>query len=1005
MKALNVQEAFSVPASQRNPFAGINWGKFLTELAPVLTIIALPFIVFWALWAASPDDRIIFKGDVLVGAFPTRVYVHRLLTSGEIPLWNPYQLGGMPLLADAQVAVYYLPNLILDFLYWGRDIPYESFEALIVAHYAIGALLMYGFLRHLQLQPTAALIGAIAFEFNGFFIGHRGHYGMLSVVVWVPGVMWFLGRAWQAKNRWRGLIWSLGAGLLLSQLFMGGHPQLTFYSSLFIFFYFLYHWVPNREALREWWHQDWRGRWQHSIVQRVLNFGVAGLIALGIAMVSLLPMFELLSLSLRNESTYAFSVQYPLMPRNFISLLIPEFLDWSGTEFRIYAGIFTLVLAVVAWLVPERTHRERHFFMIAFVVAVVMAMGGFTAVQGLLYRYIPGFDSVRATARLFYFANIALAVLAAMGLDAMLRSQSKQERRRLSQLLRGSRGLFALLGLVAAAMYVLLTWYVRPVGDEFYFYDSLFTKPPGDDRFLTLTYQMNGFVLFLTFLGASLLWLWLRLHERLSMTALAVSAVLIMSIDITTFATNHDAVYAPDLDRVALDGFEIVNLEAWQAQERDSIIELLTALPETARIDNADEALPVNYGQVWPAAFSTGYNVLDLQSRFEIQTEWPYLSDSLLRDLMGVHLIVTDVEKPEPPEEGAGLILGNSQGNVWQRATIPEYAHFSTQVRPAAGLRTINGLLRHTESVPFMQPTIASNEGVVTDLIADIWPEILDNKHYQIGETGAYSPVDISILAGGAEEYSAVIVDGEAVTPQSRGLIVAMIAPDSGEIMAATAFDTYLSTRESDNFANMILSAPEGTIVAVATYDEGTKQLTERARAALESIGGTEPLRDNFGHAYGVIGVKGAELGTAVERISPDSVTIDVGLGAAPATEPNFRSQVIQYEQDRISMLVENSETGLLTISETMFPGWKAYVDGEPTPILLTHGFLRSIVLEASPNGQPQEVTFVYTPTTVYAGMTISLTVLLLSALLFCLAWYFSRTPRGRLYLTDSLHP
>ncbi|MCB0020499.1 MAG: hypothetical protein KDE09_22055, partial [Anaerolineales bacterium] len=123
-----VAQARTALATRRYSLANVNWAVLARDLAAVTILILLPIVTFWALWAVNPDDRVIFTGDVLVGAFPTRVYVHRLLTSGQIPLWNPYQLGGMPLLADAQVAVYYLPNLLLDSIYWSRDIPYEAFE-------------------------------------------------------------------------------------------------------------------------------------------------------------------------------------------------------------------------------------------------------------------------------------------------------------------------------------------------------------------------------------------------------------------------------------------------------------------------------------------------------------------------------------------------------------------------------------------------------------------------------------------------------------------------------------------------------------------------------------------------------------------------------------------------------------------------------------------------------------------------------------------------------------
>jgi hypothetical protein len=814
---------------------------------------------------------------------------------------------------------------------------------------------------------------------------------MLSVVVWVPGVMWLLGKAWSARNGWRGLVWSVGAGLFLSQLFMGGHPQLAFYSGLFLFAYFLFHWLPATQAIQQWLRTDWKGKWQHPMVRTAVHFGLAGLIAVGIAMISLLPMLELLGRSLRSEPTYAFSVQYPLMPRNFISLFIPEFLEWSGTEFRIYAGIFTLVLAMVAWFMPERARRERWFFTAAIAVTVFMSMGGFTSLQGFFYRYVPGFDSVRVTARLFYFANLSLAVLAALGLDAVLRPLTDKEKNRLTQLIKNSRGIFALLGVIAAAMYFLLAWYVRPVGDEFYFYETMFMQAPMDDRYLVLTQQMNGYMLFVFFLATSILWLWLCLQERIKPHMLMIAAIGIMAIDITTFAPQHDADPAPDLSLVGLDGFEIVNLEKWQGQDRDLLIEQLTALPATARIDNSAGVLPDNYSQMWPASFATGYNVLDLQERFEIQTQWPLLSDALRRDLMGVHLIVTEAENPDPPEEGAQLILSNSQGNIWQRAQLPDYAHFSTQIRPAATSITINGLLNHSQSAPFGQPALTADEGSLSEIVAGVWPEVVDPELYMVGDTAVLSPVDINVLAGGTGGYSAIVVNGETVTPEERGLITAVIDSRTGDLYSSAAFDTYLSAKESDNFASMIAAVPDNMIVAVATYDEGTAQLTDAARAALASIGGAETLVDKFGQAYGLIGVKGAMPGTAVEQVSPESFVLDVGMGSAPVVAAEFESQVVRYEQDSITLLVTNSEKGLFTISETMFPGWQAYINGEPTPILRANGIFRSIVLPATTADQPHEVTFVYDPISVRLGTAVTLLVLATAVVLTIIGFYMAR--------------
>jgi hypothetical protein len=109
-------------------------------------------------------------------------------------------------------------------------------------------------------------------------------------------------------------------------------------------------------------------------------------------------------------------------------------------------------------------------------------------------------------------------------------------------------------------------------------------------------------------------------------------------------------------------------------------------------------------------------------------------------------------------------------------------------------------------------------------------------------------------------------------------------------------------------------------------------------------------------------------------------VTLDVGAGALQAPpDQTFTSTLLSYQPDRISLMVQNSQRGLLTVSEAVFPGWEAYVDGQPTPILRADGLLRAVILPPATAGQPHEVTFVYRPMSVRLGSAISLVALALA--------------------------
>jgi len=948
-----------------------SWQPFqqrLPDLAALLLLLTLPLLVFWQVWTPNASDRVMFGGDILMGAYPTRVFVHRLFAQGAMPLWNPYQLAGMPLLGDVQVAAFYGPNLLFDLLYWGRELPYIAFELLVIAHYALGGILLYAYLRRLNVGVMAALVGAIGFEFNGFFVGHRGHYNMLAVAVWLPGVLWLLDLAWHAVTTRRALIWASLAGLALSQLVMAGHPQATLYCALTVIAYFAYRWVVALRREEAWtWHRSLR---------IPLLFLLAGTLAAGLAAIALLPAAELLDRSLRSSPTYNFVAQYSLLPRNLIGLIMPEFLGWSGTEFRIYAGILTLVLAVVAWLVPTQARNERLFWGVAALVALITALGGFTILHGIIYRFVPGFTSIRVSTRAFYIANLALSILAAFGVESLLKMLAANELRRLRHLARSGGLLLAVLVLLGAGLYVFLLRSYEPVGEDFFFADNLFNRRPASDPYLLMTQTANAYLIFVLLLGAALALLWARAQERLQGKALAGAAALLMFLDVASFAPYHDTMKAdPETARFTIQNYGTTMLKSkWQIEDQDQLIERLQHLTNGLRIDNQAEVLPDNFSAVYQTPFATGYNILDLQARFQILTQWPKLDPTLYYDLLNVGYILTAPDAEAAPETGATLLLANSQGKLWVRAQMPAYAHFSTALRPAHTSITINGLLNAGQPLG-AQPTIAVDDDPLHEILAPLWPEALTPQLYQIGATKTSSPVDISVLAGGPVKYSAVIVDGLTVTPEQRGIVVALIEPHTGAVVDAAAFDTYLAEAESNRLAALINAAPMGTIVALATYDEGTAKLNAATRSALASIGANLDLTGKTSAAYAVIGVKGSAPGTALERLAPAApVLLDVGLGArAPQSAVHFTSQLAVYEPDQIRLLVQNSVRGLLTINEVVYPGWRAYVDGEPTPILRANGLQRAVVLPPAPPGQTHEVTFVYQPLSARLGGAISL--------------------------------
>ncbi len=103
-----------------------------------------------------------------------------------------------------------------------------------------------------------------------------------------------------------------------------------------------------------------------------------------------------------------------------------------------------------------------------------------------------------------------------------------------------------------------------------------------------------------------------------------------------------------------------------------------------------------------------------------------------------------------------------------------------------------------------------------------------------------------------------------------------------------------------------------------------------------------------------------------LRKIAVLEAPLPQALEPATGTEESvtFRS----YEADRISLDASAGSAGLLVLSETYYPGWRATLNGKPAEIQKADGALRAILL---PRGESR-ITLEYAPITFYAGGALS---------------------------------
>ncbi|PJF37046.1 MAG: hypothetical protein CUN49_02330 [Candidatus Thermofonsia Clade 1 bacterium] len=377
------------------------------DLLSVALLIALCWLFYWRLLTPNALDQVsLVEGDFSGQFVAFAHYQAQRLGAGEVPLWNPYNLGGHPFLADTQSAVFYPPRLVSIALLnlTGGSTPqrmYAALQAEMVAHALIGSLLMYAFCRALiatAYSVPAALIGAITFAYGGFLTGYAPlQLAIMEAAVWLPLALLGILRATAQTERvqWH---WFAVSGGALGLALLAGHPQTALYFIYLSLAYLL-----------------WRsfGRAHGKLRTFLLGALLFGLLGGGIAAVQLLHGWEYLSATTRGALGFeAKGNGFPF--QDLLQVVLPGLFSlYSPLYFGITA--FMLVIYSAARLRPA----ELFWFGVLFI-ALGLSFGKGAIVYDIFYQLAPGFSLFRQQERAAYLVAVAASILAAQGASDIL---------------------------------------------------------------------------------------------------------------------------------------------------------------------------------------------------------------------------------------------------------------------------------------------------------------------------------------------------------------------------------------------------------------------------------------------------------------------------------------------------------------------------------------------------------------------------------------------------------
>ncbi len=352
---------------------------------------------------------------------------------GHLPLWNPYSALGMPLAFNWESAPFSLPVLV------GYVFPVRlAYTAQVIVTVLIAGSGVYLFGKLLRLGTLGCVMGAIAFELSGPFIALLGwpYSSVMCLGGWLLAAVVLVLRG---DKRARAIA---VLAVVFAFIIYAGDPEVVLLlggsAAIFAVGMLLLRWRPLGGS--------------GPVVRPLVDLALGVVAGSALAAPLVLPGLEVAKGSNRNVVGPALGPK-GLPPQELLHLIFQGFdglplvhNEWFGVsayEFTAaYIGVTALVLAMTAVVVRWRQPEVRS-------IALVAVGMGLLAFVPPLVTFLD--DSVYRIYWTFALAPLllAIAVLAGMGMDVLVKSHGERHVRRVVG-----------FGFAAMAVLLVIVWLV-----------------------------------------------------------------------------------------------------------------------------------------------------------------------------------------------------------------------------------------------------------------------------------------------------------------------------------------------------------------------------------------------------------------------------------------------------------------------------------------------------------------------------------------------------------------
>ncbi len=377
----------------------------------------LPALVF--LWPVAYLFRNVFvingqylgiTNDFIMLYYKYKQYLLADLAEFHLPLWSPSEAAGFPFYTNPFAQAFYPLNALLvawyKILAGFNPFDYQIYTVLGISIFALGLFMWLRLInKNLRAVLFATLVMAISFKVTEILRFPNA----VHTAAWYPWVLYAMTKIFLSQSSRKTALYGLLLIFSLICVFTAGYPYYIYYSAfLFVPYLMIFFIRPLRTRLIGLESINWK--------RALLTLVLAGIVAAAVCGPYLFGIKQLMEQTTdRGGKDFTYSTSHKFTPEDTVgSLVYPPAANAEGWYFFSITGV--LIIAIYLFgrhftpTAEDRPGRDitptdagnirvKIFFLVWFGLISYISYGQESYLFVLLWRYMPGFSSLRVWGR------------------------------------------------------------------------------------------------------------------------------------------------------------------------------------------------------------------------------------------------------------------------------------------------------------------------------------------------------------------------------------------------------------------------------------------------------------------------------------------------------------------------------------------------------------------------------------------------------------------------------